>query len=63
MPCSFIDPISQKVTFTRNKSRQISSFVSPAIEPTPMAAGFVSSELCFSGTGFSSTKMDGDWIV
>lgn len=63
MPCSFIDPISQKVTFTRNKTRQISSFVRPAIKPVSWLEAFVRSELCFTHSGFNPSKTDSELRV
>lgn len=64
MPCSFIDPISQKVTaFTRNKTRQISSIVWPALKPAPWLEAFVRSELCFTRSGFNPSKTDNELKV
>lgn len=63
MPCSFIDPISQKMTFTRNKTRQISSIVRPAIEPAPWLEAFVRSEPCFTHSGFNPSKTDSELRV
>ena len=64
MPCSFIDPISQKaISFTRNKTRQISSIVRPAIKPAPWLEAFVRSELCFTRSGFNPSKTDSELKV
>lgn len=58
MPCSFLDLIPQKVTsFTRNKTRQISSFVQPA-QAGPLTGGFCVTRAVTHYSGFNSSKTD-----